>query len=121
MIALRSFLKRLHKLDYKTIAPEKIDLPKTKSRSLKFLNIDQIDRLLAQSAISTIRGLRDKAIMEITFTTGLRVSEVVSHNRGQLDLKQCEFGVVGEGRSGASGFFISPGGQMAPALPAKKT
>jgi site-specific recombinase XerD len=97
VIGLRSFLKWLLKNDYKTLAPEKIDLPKTKSRSLKFLNIDQIERLLAQPTISTIRGLRDKSILEIVFSTGLRVSELVKLNRSQIDLKRREFGIIGKG------------------------
>ncbi|MCJ7827978.1 tyrosine-type recombinase/integrase [Patescibacteria group bacterium] len=97
VIALRSFLKWLVKNDYKTLSPEKIDLPKTVSRSLKFLNRAQVDRLLAQPILSTIKGLRDKAILEITFSTGLRVSEVSGLNRNKIDLKRREFGVIGKG------------------------
>ncbi|HUW21732.1 MAG TPA: tyrosine-type recombinase/integrase [Candidatus Bathyarchaeia archaeon] len=97
VIALRSFLKWLLKNDYKTLTPEKIDLPKTRSRSLKFLTLEQIESLLAQPAISTIRGLRNKAILEIMFSTGLRVSEVVRLDRDQVNLKTREFGIVGKG------------------------
>jgi site-specific recombinase XerD len=107
VIALRSFLKWLRKFDYKTLAPEKIDLPKVKSQSLKFLTTGQVERLLAQPALSSVRGLRDKAILEIIFSTGLRVSEVVSLNRDHLDLNRREFGVVGKGGR-ARVVFLSP-------------
>ncbi|MBN1263247.1 MAG: tyrosine-type recombinase/integrase [Candidatus Pacebacteria bacterium] len=107
VIALRSFLKWLRKFDYKTLAPEKIDLPKVKSRSLKFLNTIQTERLLAQPGLSTLRGLRDKAILEIIFSTGLRVSETAKLDRNQLDLDRREFGVVGKGGR-ARVVFLSP-------------
>ncbi len=97
VIALRSFLRWLIKNDYQTLSPEKIDLPKAESRSLKFLDTDQLERLLAQPDISKIRGLRDKAILETLFSTGLRVSELVKLNRETVNLDQKEFGVIGKG------------------------
>jgi len=97
LIALRSFLKYLAKRDIRTLSPEKIELPKAESRSLKFLNNEQMDRLLAQPAISKISGLRDKAILELLFSTGLRVSELVKLNRDKIDFKRREFGVIGKG------------------------
>ena len=97
VIALRSFLKWLTKNDYRVISPEKIDLPKGVSRSLKFLNLEQVERLLNQPGLSTPQGLRDKAILEVLFSTGLRVSELVGLNRDQVDLKRREFGVIGKG------------------------
>ena len=98
VIALRSFLKWLVKQDYDVLAPEKIELPKGESRSLKFLNSEQVHHLLSQPQISTEIGLRDKAIIEVLFSTGLRVSELVSLNREQVDLKSREFGIIGKGR-----------------------
>jgi len=98
VIALRAFLKWLIKNDYKVMSPEKIDLPKTESRSLKFLNYEQIERLLSQPSLNEERGLRDKAILEILFSTGLRVSELTSLDRQKVDLKRREFGVTGKGR-----------------------
>jgi len=98
IIALRSFLKWLTKQDYHVLAPEKIELPKGESRSLKFLTNDQVLLLLAQPAISTEIGLRDKAILEVLFSTGLRVSELVGLNRDQVNLETKEFGVIGKGR-----------------------
>jgi len=107
VIALRSFLKWLRKFDYKTLSPEKIDLPKTSSKSLKFLSIEQIERLLNQPSIFTLSGLRDKAVLEIIFSTGLRVSEVVGLNRVRVNLKRREFGVIGKGGR-ARVVFLSP-------------
>lgn len=97
VIALRSFLKFLIKNDYRTIAPEKIELPKMESRSLKFLTTEQMERLLGQPEISKPQGLRDKAILETLFSTGLRVSELVKLNRDKIDLNRREFGVIGKG------------------------
>src|SRR3990167_9337080 len=65
VIALRSFLKYLIRKDLKVVSPDKIDLPKVESRSLKFLDRDQLERLLAQPNISGEQGLRDKALMEL--------------------------------------------------------
>lgn len=98
VIALRSFLRWLIKNDFDTLSPDKIDLPKSESRSLKFLDADQMDRLLNQPVIGNIRGLRDKAILETLFSTGLRVSELVSLNRETINLERREFGVIGKGR-----------------------
>jgi len=106
VIALRSFLRWLIKNDYKTLAPEKIDLPKTESRSLLFLDRDQVQRLLNAPEISTPQGIRDKAILEVLFSTGLRVSELVKLNRDQINLERREFGVIGKG-SRARVVFLS--------------
>lgn len=97
VIALRSFLKWLIKNDYAVMAPDKIDLPKVPDRQVRFLTGEQMDRLLNAPTISTIQGKRDKAILEMFFSTGLRVSELVSLNRDTIDLDRREFGVVGKG------------------------
>jgi len=97
LIALRSFLKWLVKNDIKVLAPEKIELPKADSQSLKFLTTEQVERLLGQPSISELRGLRDKAILEVLFSTGLRVSELVKLNRDSVNLGKREFGVIGKG------------------------
>ena len=98
VIALRSFLKWLIKNDHKVLAPEKIDLPKTESHSLKFLNDEQVTTLLNAPSVSTDAGLRDKAILETLFSTGLRVSELCKLNRDQINFKTREFGVIGKGQ-----------------------
>lgn len=97
IIALRSFLKFLIKRDVNTLAPEKIELPKTESRSLKFLTTEQVERLLSSPGISDERQLRDKAILEVLFSTGLRVSELVNLDRETIDFDRLEFGVIGKG------------------------
>lgn len=97
VIALRSFLRFLIKNDHKTLEPSKIDLPKTESRSLKFLEKEQIDRLVNSVDISKEEGLRDRAILELLFSTGLRVSELVKLNRESINLERREFGVIGKG------------------------
>ncbi len=91
-------LKYLIKRDINVISPDKIDLPKAESRSIKFLERDSVDRLLNMPEISKIEGLRDKAILEVLFSTGLRVSELVGLNRDQINFDRREFGVIGKGR-----------------------
>ncbi len=97
VIALRSFLKWLIKNDYSVMAPDKIDLPKVEERQVKFLNGEQVDRLLNAPSLSTIQGKRDKAILEVLFSTGLRVSELTRLDRDKIDLDRREFGIVGKG------------------------
>ncbi len=98
IIALRSFLSWLIKDNYNVVAPDKIDLPKTPERQVKFLNEKQLNKFLNQPQISTKIGLRDKAILETLFSTGLRVSELVSLDRNEINLKTQEVGVVGKGQ-----------------------
>lgn len=97
VIALRSFLKWLIKNDYSVMAPDKIDLPKIQERKIEFLNGEQVDRLLNAPSLSTIQGKRDKAILEVLFSTGLRVSELVHLDRDKIDLERREFGITGKG------------------------
>ncbi|HEU65821.1 MAG TPA: hypothetical protein ENN57_04040, partial [Chloroflexi bacterium] len=98
IIALRAFLRYLLvQRDIPTLSPDKIELPKQSSRSIAFLNQEQVERLLNSPQISNVIGLRDKAILETLFSTGLRVSELVRLNRDQLDLERKEFGVKGKG------------------------
>lgn len=97
VIALRSFLRFLIKNDYKTLEPSKIDLPKTESRSLKFLPKEMVDRLVTSIDTSKEEGLRDRAMLELLFSTGLRVSELVKLNKDQINFERKEFGVIGKG------------------------
>lgn len=98
LIALRSFLKYMAKRDIPTISPDKIDLPKAESRSIKFLEHSDMERLLNMPDMNTKEGVRDKAMLEVLFSTGLRVSELVSLNRDQINLDRREFSVIGKGR-----------------------
>ncbi|OGM05705.1 hypothetical protein A2125_02280 [Candidatus Woesebacteria bacterium GWB1_43_5] len=97
IISLRSFLRYLIKNDYKVLSPDKLELPKISDRTIKFLSGEQVDKLLNAPTLSTRQGLRDKAILEVFFSTGLRVSELVNLNRDQINLNSREFGVVGKG------------------------
>jgi site-specific recombinase XerD len=97
IIALRSFLRFLIRNDVKTLSPEKIDLPKTESKSLKFLGRDNLRELMNAVPIDDEKGLRDRAILELLFSTGLRVSELCRLNRDQMNFKTQEFGVIGKG------------------------
>lgn len=98
IIAVRSFLRYLLvKRDVLTLSPDKIELPKQIMRLVSFLSLDQVERLLNSPDSSKIIGLRDKAILETLFSTGLRVSELVSLNRDTVNLERKEFGVKGKG------------------------
>lgn len=97
VIAIRSFLRFLLKNGVPTLEPSKIDLPKTESRSLKFLEKEQVDLLVTSVDTSSEKGVRDRTILEVLFSTGLRVSELVKLNHGQINLDRKEFGVIGKG------------------------
>ena len=98
IVALRSFLRYLLvQRDIATLSPDKIELPKQGSRSVSFLDSGQMERLLNSPSISERAGLRDRTILETLFSTGLRVSELVSLNRDQVDLRRKEFAVKGKG------------------------
>jgi site-specific recombinase XerD len=97
VIALRAFLRYLAKNDIETLAAEKIELGDQDPRPIKVLDNDQLSRLLSSPEISKIDGLRDKAILETLFSTGLRVSELTKLNRDKINLERREFGIVGKG------------------------
>lgn len=98
IIAVRSFLRYLiTQRDIATLNPEKIELSKSPMRVVSFLNSEQVTRLLSSPDISDELGLRDRAILEMLFSTGLRVSELVKLNRDQINLDRREFGVMGKG------------------------
>lgn len=98
LIALRAFLKWLTKNDRKVMSPEKIELPKAEAHQMSFLSVEQMQRVIQMPDVKTLPGLRDRAILEVLFSTGLRVSELVSLDREQVNLETREFGVIGKGR-----------------------
>jgi len=98
VIALRAFLKYLAKNDIVTLSPEKIDLQKIPERTVEYLTRDELERLFHAIKTDTMMGLRDRAIIETLYSTGLRVSELRSLDRKQVDLKRREFMVRGKGR-----------------------
>jgi len=99
LIALRSFLKYLAKRDVKALAAEKIELPKTPSRTVEFLEVEDVERLIAATDMeeNKIVAARDKAILQFLFSTGLRISELVTLKKDSLNLKKGEFTVRGKG------------------------
>jgi site-specific recombinase XerD len=99
ILPLRSLLRFLIENDCKTLEPSRIKLPKHKDdhRQIKFLDKSQVDTLLGIIPISTPEGLRDRAIIELLFSTGLRVSELVALNRIPATLEKREFIVTGKG------------------------
>jgi site-specific recombinase XerD len=96
VIALRNFLKYLLRRDIKVLAPEKIELPKVPERQIEVLEYRDLERLLSAPKGNDLRSLRDKAILETFFSTGLRLSELCALNR-YIDLKRGEISVRGKG------------------------
>lgn len=97
LVALRSFFRYLIKQKVNVMPPEMIELGKSRDRTIKFLSEEELDRLFTSIDTSDIIGLRNRAILEVLFSTGLRVSELVSLNREQVNLEAGEFGVIGKG------------------------
>lgn len=97
LIALRAFLKFLAKRDIKTLAAEKIELAKQPDREIEFLEEEELVRLLDAPKGESLVALRDRAILETLFSTGLRVSELARLEIEQVNLKREEFSVTGKG------------------------
>lgn len=98
LIALRRFLGYLSQRDIPSLAPNKIILPKTNRRQVTFLHYDEVKRLIDAVETSSESGLRDRAIIELLFSSGLRVSELVNLNRDHVNTKRREFMVRGKGQ-----------------------
>ncbi len=96
LIALRAFLKYLVRRDITSLSPERIELAKVPERSLDLISSEELDRLMKAPDGADLKSLRDKAILELFFSTGLRVSELCSLPR-ELDIKKDEFSVRGKG------------------------
>lgn len=97
LVALRSFFRYLVKHKVKVISPEMIELGKQRDRTIKFLLEEELERLFKAIDTKETMGIRDRAILEVLFSTGLRVSELVSLNREQVNMDSGEFGVIGKG------------------------
>lgn len=97
VIALRSFLKYLAKRDIKTLQAEKVEIGKTPDREVEFLEPEEVERIIAAASGSSFKSLRDQAILELLFSAGLRVSELIGINRDKLDLGSGELSVRGKG------------------------
>ncbi|MDO4508242.1 MAG: tyrosine-type recombinase/integrase [Candidatus Saccharibacteria bacterium] len=97
LIALRGFLKYLARREIKSLDPSLIDLPHVVRKQVTFLHFDEVEEMLSQVDTSTESGLRDRAIIELLYSGGLRVSELVSLDRGSINLERREFMVRGKG------------------------
>lgn len=98
LIALRGFLKYLSSRDIASLAPDKITLPKVSRKQVTFLHFDEVARLLDVIETDSPAGLRDRAIIELLFSSGLRVSELVNLNRDHVNTTRREFMVRGKGQ-----------------------
>ncbi len=97
LIALRAFLKFLRKRGVSSLSPERIELAKVPERSLDLISAGELTRLLNTPARDTLEGKRDRAILELLFSTGLRISELCSLSTDDVDLSRDEFSVRGKG------------------------
>lgn len=97
IIAIRNFLKYLAKRDIKALAAEKIEVGKNPAQPIEFLEADELERLLKSASGGDFKSLRDRAILELLFSAGLRVSELISINRDHINLGRQEFSVRGKG------------------------
>lgn len=98
LIALRGFLKYLAKRGIHSLDPSLVDLPRAAKKQVTFLHFDEVERLLAEIPVDTETGLRDRAIIELLFSGGLRVSELCNLNRDSINLARREFMVRGKGK-----------------------
>ncbi len=97
VVVLRTFLKFLAKRDIESLAAEKIEIGKTPDRQVDFLEYDEVLSLLQAATGTSLRALRDRAILELFFSSGLRVSELTSLNRDSINLAKEEFSIRGKG------------------------
>jgi site-specific recombinase XerD len=112
LIALRAFLKYLRKQGVTSLAPETIELAKVGDRGLDLISPAELQRLLDAPDTSTTTGLRDRAILELLFSTGLRVSELCALSIDDVDLSRDEFSVRGKGDK-LRLVFLSPAAKAA--------
>jgi site-specific recombinase XerD len=97
VVVLRTFLKFLAKRDVETLAAEKIEIGKTPDRQVDFLEYEEVLALIQAADGNNMRSLRDRAILELFFSAGLRISELTALNRGSINLAKEEFSIRGKG------------------------
>ena len=108
LIALRGFLKYLSDRNLDSLPADKIKLPKVSRKQVNFLHFDEVTRLLDAVTGDDESALRDRAIIELLFSSGLRVSELVNLNRGHINTKRREFMVRGKGQKDRPVFISKP-------------
>ncbi|MDE2071533.1 MAG: tyrosine-type recombinase/integrase [Patescibacteria group bacterium] len=111
LIALRAFLKFLRRRGIESLNPERIELAKVGARDLDLITADELNRLMRAPTGGSVQALRDRAILELLFSTGLRVSELCNLNR-DIDLTRDEFSVRGKGEK-VRVVFLSPAAKQA--------
>jgi site-specific recombinase XerD len=121
LIALRSFLRFCAKRDWETLQPDKIELARTHRPQVTFLTPEELERLTAQPDTSKLNGLRDRAILELLFSSGLRVSELVGLDRDHINLKRREFMVRGKGQKDRPVFISDEAGAWIEKYLARRT
>lgn len=97
LIALRVFLKYLKRIKLDSLSPDQIELAKTTEREIDLISQEELKRLILAPKGDSLSELRDRAILELLFSTGLRVSELCSLKRDSLDFKKDEFSIRGKG------------------------
>lgn len=110
LIAVRSLLAYFSDRNIRSLAPDKVKLPRDKSdKTVRFLSLEQVKKLLEAPKLASKAGLRDRAILETLFSTGLRVAELVALNRDQFkiknDTKDLEIGIIGKGGKARTVYF----------------
>lgn len=110
LIALRSFLRFCARRDLTALAPDKIELARVSRPQVTFLTPEELERLAAQPDTAKLNGLRDRAIIELLFSSGLRVSELVGLDRDHVNLKRREFTVRGKGQKDRPIFISAEAG-----------
>ncbi len=98
LIALRSFLTFCAKRDIIALSKDKVELPRVKRKQVTFLSYEELMRIMEEPDTSSEQGLRDRAILELLFSSGLRVSELVNLDRDHINMKRREFMVRGKGQ-----------------------
>jgi site-specific recombinase XerD len=98
LIALRGFLKYCQKRNLNSLPSERIELATVKRKQVTFLNHEELDKLLNQPKTETMIGLRDRSILELLFSSGLRVSELINLDKDSINFEQKEFVVRGKGQ-----------------------
>lgn len=107
MIALRAFLRYLSFRGVSSLSPEKINIAKTGDREITFLSADELEKMLSTPPTDNIIGLRDRALLETLFSTGMRVSEISALNFEDINFENGEIAVLGKGKK-LRVVFLSP-------------
>ena len=105
LIAVRAFLRYLAWLGIDSLSPEKVPVAKSVDREVDFLESDEIEKVFDMPDLKTLSGLRDRAILETLFSTGLRVSELVALNLLTINFERGEAAISGKGKKIRVVFF----------------